>query len=89
MSNEFEVRLEVIKHISQMMMEMADVDFEKLTPEQEQIMLEDYEEVATHLLDSLSFEIKEINKDGNFSASMKIIPPNEYIDKIFAEEEVV
>jgi hypothetical protein len=87
MSNNFETRLEVVKHISKMLLEMADVDFNKLTPDQEQVLLEDYEEIGAHLLDSMSFKVTDVYEDGSFSAVIKFIPINEYIDKVFSEEE--
>lgn len=86
MSNAFEKRLEVIKHMSRLMFELSDFDFDKLTPEQEQIALEDFEELLSHLLDSVSFQIKDVNNDGSFICDMKIIPVNDYIEKTFGEE---
>lgn len=68
-----------------MMLEMADVDFEKLAPQEEQTMLEDYEEVATHLLDSMSFEITDIKDDGSISASLKLIDIEKYISDFLGQ----
>lgn len=85
MSNEFEKRLEVVKHMSQLMFELSDFDFDNLTQAQVEVALEDFEELLSHLLDSVSFEIKEINND-EFICRMKIIPVEEYIEKTFSEE---
>lgn len=67
--NEFEVRLEVIKHMSVMLLEMSEVDFEGLSPEDETIMLEDFEEVAGHLLDSIGFEPSNSEDGVSFTAN--------------------
>lgn len=56
MQDKFQVRLNVVKHMSRMLLEMAEIDFDNLTPEQEEVMLEDFEEVANHMLDSMGFE---------------------------------
>ena len=85
MTNSFEARLSVIKHISEMMLEMADVDWDKFTKEEELIMLEDYEEVATHLLDSLQFDVTNIDENGVIHATFTPISPVEYIEKYLAE----
>lgn len=77
--NEFEVRLEVIKHMSVMLLEMSEVDFEGLSPEDETIMLEDFEEVAGHLLDSIGFEPSNSEDGVSFTAKMSIIDPEKYI----------
>lgn len=68
-----------------MMVEMADVDFDKLTKEEEQIMFEDYEEVATHLLDSLQFEVLEVAENGEMTIKMAPIDPVQYIEKFLEE----
>ncbi len=68
-----------------MMVEMADVDFDKLTKEEEQIMFEDYEEVATHLLDSLQFEFLEVLENGEMSVKIAPIDPIQYIEKYLQE----
>jgi hypothetical protein len=83
--NEFEVRLGVIKHISKMMLEMAYVDFDKLSPQEEQEMLEDYEEVAGHLLDSMMFKPSDSEDGVSFSANFTIIEPEEYITNFLKE----
>ena len=85
--NEFEVRLSVIKHISKMMLEMAFVEFDKLTPQEEQEMLEDYEEVAGHLLDSMMFKPTNSEDGVSFSANFTIIEPEEYIKNFLKENE--
>ena len=84
MADKFETHLSIVKHMSKMLLEMADVDFDKISPEDEKAMLEDYEEVASHLLDSLSFEITDISDDGQISARIKPVDPEEYI-KNFSE----
>ena len=85
MTNVFEARLSTVKHIASMMVEMADVDFDKLTKEEEQIMFEDYEEVATHLLDSLQFEVLEVAENGEMTVKMAPIDPVQYIEKFLEE----
>lgn len=85
MTNVFETRLSVVKHIASMMVEMADVDFDKLTKQEEQAMFEDYEEVATHLLDSMQFEVKEVQETGVFTASFALIDPIKYIENYLEE----
>lgn len=82
--NSFEMRVEVTKHMAKMMLEMAEVDFDALPAEEEQLMLEDYEEVAGHLLDSLGFEIKEVVSDNELVATMAIQDIETYI-KTFLE----
>lgn len=77
--NSFEVRLALIQHISKMMLEMAAVDFDKLSPEDEQIMLEDYEEVAGHLLDSVTFTPSGSDDGVSFTAQFTFIDPEKYI----------
>ena len=85
MMNVFEARLSVVKHIASMMVEMADVDFDKLTKEEEQNMFEDYEEVGTHLLDSLQFEVTEVAENGEMTIKMLPIDPVQYIEKYLEE----
>lgn len=85
MTNVFEARLATVKHIASMMVEMADVDFDKLTKQEEQEMFEDYEEVATHLLDSLQFEVVEVSENGEMSVKMAPIDPIQYIEKYLEE----
>lgn len=85
MTNVFEARLATVKHIASMMVEMADVDFDKLTKQEEQEMFEDYEEVATHLLDSLQFEVVEVAENGEMSVKMAPIDPIQYIEKYLEE----
>lgn len=85
--NEFEVRLSVIKHMSLMLLEMADVEFEELSKEEEQEMLEDFEEVAGHLLDALGFKPSESQDGVNFTANFTIIEPEEYITNFLENNE--
>jgi ABC-type Fe3+-citrate transport system substrate-binding protein len=82
--NSFEMRVEVTKHMAKMLLEMADVDFDTLPAEEEQLMLEDYEEVAGHLLDSLGFEISEVVSDTEMVTKMAIQDIETYI-KTFLE----
>lgn len=85
--NEFEVRLSVIKHMSLMLLEMADVEFEELSKQEEQEMLEDFEEVAGHLLDALGFKPSESQDGVNFTANFTIIDPEEYITNFLENNE--
>jgi hypothetical protein len=87
--NEFEVRLAVIKHMSKMLLEMTDVDLDKLPKEEEEIMLEDFEEVSGHLLDSLGFKPSNSENGVNFTASFTIIDPEEYIQNFLRESEEI
>ena len=87
--NEFEVRLSVIKHMSLMLVEMADVDFETLPKEEEQEMLEDFEEIAGHLLDALGFKPSNSEDGVNFTANFTILDPEEYIRKFLEENEEI
>jgi hypothetical protein len=77
--NEFEVRLDVVKHMSKMLLEMSEVDFESMSPEDELTMLEDFEEVAGHLLDSIGFKPSNSENGVNFTAEFSIIDPEKYI----------
>lgn len=77
--NEFEVRLDVVKHMSKMLLEMSEVDFDGLSPEDETMMLEDFEEVVGHLLDSVGFKPSNSEDGVNFTAKMSIIDPEKYI----------
>lgn len=77
--NEFEVRLALVQHISKMMLEMASIEFDKLTPQEEKEMLEDYEEVAGHLLDSVTFKPSPSEDGVSFTAQFTIIDPEKYI----------
>lgn len=87
--NEFEVRLSVIKHMSQMLLEMADVDFDTLPKQEEQEMLEDFEEVAGHLLDSLGFKPSNSEDGVNFTANFTVIAPEEYITNFLEDNEEI
>lgn len=82
MKSETEIRLEVIKHIAQMIYRMSE---EALSPEEELLQLEDLEEVASHLLDSLSFSPSVSENGVDFTASLSIIPVDKYVEKYFAE----
>lgn len=83
--NEFEIRLDVIKHTSKMLLEMAQIDFEKLSPQDEQEMLKDYEEIAGHIFDSLMFKPSNSEDGINFSANFTIIEPAEYIKNFLVD----
>ena len=86
MKNEFEIRLAVIKHMARMMVEMSDVDFDNLSKEQEEAMLEDYEDVALHLLDSLSFSPQKSEDGVSFTADFVIQEPEKYIKEFLSNE---
>ena len=86
MQDKFQVRLSTIKHMSRMLLEMANIDFDNLSPEREEALLEDYEEVADYLLDSMGFEPGQSDDGVHFSASFALQDPEEYIRKKLAEE---
>lgn len=81
--NEFEVRLDVVKHMSKMLLEMSEVDFEALSPDDETVLLEDFEEVAGHLLDSIGFKPSKSEDGVNFTAEISLIDPEKYIRDFF------
>lgn len=81
--NEFEVRLDVVKHMSKMLLEMSEVDFDALSPDDETVLLEDFEEVAGHLLDSIGFKPSDSEDGVNFTAEISIIDPEKYISDFF------
>ena len=85
--NIFETRLSVVKHMSQMLLEMADIEWDDITKAEELTMLEDYEEVASHLLDSLTFTITSVDENGDITANLKPIDPEEYVKTFLAESE--
>lgn len=82
--SEFEVRLETIKHIANIILEMSYVDFETLTPQEEQEMLEDLEEIAGHVLDSMSFKPSPSEDGVSFSADFSIIDAKKYAKEFFS-----
>jgi hypothetical protein len=51
-------------------------------------MLEDFEEVADHILGALALEIKGIDDDGVISASMKLMDIEKYIEDLSDEDGV-
>lgn len=81
--NEFEVRLDVVKHMSKMLLEMSEVDFDALSPDDETVLLEDFEEVAGHLLDSIGFKPSNSEDGVNFTAEISLIDPEKYIRDFF------
>ncbi len=85
--NIFETRLSVVKHMSQMLLEMADIEWDDITKAEELTMLEDYEEVASHLLDSLTFTITSVDENGDITANLKPIDPEKYVKTFLAESE--
>lgn len=85
--NQFEVRLEVVKNMAKMLLEMSEVDFDSLSPEDETTMLEDFEEVAGHLLDSLAFSPSDSDDGVNFTAKMTLIDPEKYITDFLSKTE--
>lgn len=86
MQDKFQVRLNTIKHMSRMLLEMANVEFDTMTPEQEEAYLEDFEEVANHLLDSMGFQAGPSEDGASFTATFSLQDPEEYIQKKLAEE---
>jgi hypothetical protein len=86
MVDEFEVRLSVVRHMARMLLEMASIDFDNLSEDEEALLLEDYEDVATHLLDSLSFSPEKSEDGVHFGASFAIQDPEEYIKKMLEDE---
>lgn len=87
--NEFEVRLSVIKHMSKMLLEMSEVDFSKLSKQDEEMMLEDFEEIAGHLLDSLGFKPQNSENGVDFAANFTIIDPEEYIQNFLKDSDPI
>lgn len=83
--NEFEVRLALIQHFSKMMIEMSAVDFGKMTEQEKKEMSEDYEEVAEHLLDSVTFKPSASENGASFTAEFTITDPEEYIANFLKE----
>lgn len=83
--SEFEVRLEVIKHIASVILEMSYVDFETLSAQEEQEMIEDFEEVAGHILDSMSFKPSPSEDGVSFSADFSIIDAKKYAKDFFGK----
>ena len=86
MQDKFEVRLTAIGHMARMLLEMAQIDFGSLTEAQEAELLEDYEDVATHIVDSMGFEPGPSEDGVSFSAQFTIQDPEKYIRKLLAEE---
>lgn len=85
--NIFEARLHIVKHMSKLLLEMAEVDWETITKEEEQVMLEDYEEVAGHLLDSLDFSVNNVAENGEITATLNPIDTEKYISDLLAETQ--
>lgn len=83
--NEFEIRLELIKHIAGIILEMSYVDFETLSAQEEQEMLEDFEEVAGHILDSITFKPSPSEDGVSFSADFAIIDAKKYAKDFFSK----
>ena len=86
MKDEFEVRLITIKHMAKMLLEMGNYEFEKLSEAEEAELLEDCEDVATHLLDSMGFKAGQSEDGVSFSAVFALKDPEKYIEEKFAEE---
>ena len=87
MADKYEVRLLVINHIAKMLLEMSQIDFDDLSPADEAEMLENYQDIAVHLLDSLGFECGESDDGTHFKATFALEDPEEYIRKKLAEED--
>lgn len=86
MKDEFEIRLLTIKHMAKMLLEMGNYEFEKLTEAEEADLLEDCEDVATHLLDSMGFKSGQSEDGVSFKADFALKDPEKYIQEKFAEE---
>jgi hypothetical protein len=86
MKDEFEVRLMAIGHMARMLLEMAQIDFGSLTEAQEAELLEDYEDVATHIVDSMGFEAGPSEDGVSFNAKFTLEDPEKYIRKKLDEE---
>jgi hypothetical protein len=86
MQDKFEVRLMTIGHMARMLLEMAQIDFGSLTEAQEAELLEDYEDVATHIVDSMGFEPGQSDDGVTFKAVFSLQDPEKYIRKLLAEE---
>lgn len=87
MADKYEVRLLVINHIAKMLLEMSQIDFDDLSPADEAEMLENYQDIAVHLLDSLGFDAGDSADGAAFTADFLIQDPEEYIRKKLAEED--
>lgn len=86
MADKFEVRVKVVKHIATMLLEMAAIEWEEITAAEEAELLEDYEEVAMHILDSLSFSPEDSEDGINIGAKMTLQDPEKYIRDLFEKE---
>lgn len=86
MIDKFEVRLITIKHMAKMLLEMGSYDFESLTEAEEADLLEDCEDVATHLVNSMGFNPGQSEDGVAFKATFDLKDPEKYIQEKFAEE---
>lgn len=77
--NEFEMRLAVIDHMAKMLLEMADLDVDEVSKEEEEQMLEEFAEIAGHLLDSMGFKPSNSENGVTFTADFALIDPEKYI----------
>lgn len=83
--NEFEMRLAVVDHMAKMLLEMADLDVGEVSKEEEEEMLEDFTEIAGHLLDSMSFKPSKSENGVTFTADFALIDPEKYITDFLEE----
>lgn len=72
--------------MARMLLEMANIDFDNLTPEQEDLLLQDYEELSNILLDSMGFKAGPSGDGVTFTATFCLEEPETFIRRILAEE---
>lgn len=65
---------------------MGSYDFESLTEAEEADLLEDCEDVAKHLLDSMGFNPGQSEDGARFKATFALKDPEKYIQEKFLEE---
>jgi hypothetical protein len=83
--NEFEMRLAVIDHMAHMLLEMAEFESDQITEEEEEEALQQYSEVAGHLLDSMGFKPSNSENGVTFTADFALIDPEKYITDFLEE----
>lgn len=80
---EHEVRLAVIKHMAEMLLQMTDPELVG-GPAGVQQYLDDYSEMSSHLLDSMRFSV--VSEDGGvYSITLNPMSPDEYVDSVLAD----
>lgn len=81
--NQYEVRLALVKHIAEMLFEMSDPE---VTDKDEQGFQEDFEEFASHVIDSMQITVEE--SDGQtHKVSITPMPVQSYVDMVLGEEK--